>query len=81
LFNDYPDAVFTIDLEGQFLSANKALIDLSECSEEELLGHSYTPYIAPKDRIKALGHFKKTIKGQLQNFDIMTISTKGTTGR
>jgi PAS domain S-box-containing protein len=78
LFNDYPDAVFTLDLKGEFLSANKALIDLSECSEEVLLGHPYTPYIAQEDRIKALGHFKKTIKGELQNFDIRTISAKGT---
>lgn len=78
LFNDYPDAVFTLDPEGNFLSANKALIDLAECSEEELFRLSFTPFIAPEDVEKALDHFKKTIQGKLQNFHIRTISAKGT---
>lgn len=78
LFNDYPDAVFTLDVEGNFLSANKALFDLAECKEEEILGYSYTPYIAPEDMGKAYSHFKKTIQGEIQNFDIITVSAKGT---
>lgn len=78
LFNDYPDAVFTLDLEGNFLSANKALIDLAECSEEELFQLSFGPFIAPEDAEKAHHHFKKAIQGELQHFDIRTISTKGT---
>lgn len=78
LFNDYPDAVFTLDPEGNFLSANKALIDLAECREEELYRLSFTPFITPEDVEKAYGHFKKTIQGELQNFDIRTISAKGT---
>jgi PAS domain S-box-containing protein len=78
LFDDYPDAVFTLDPEGNFLSANKALIDLVECREEELFKLSFTPFIAPGDVEKAHDHFKKTIHGELQNFDIRTISAKGT---
>ncbi|TKC62431.1 PAS domain S-box protein [Pedobacter hiemivivus] len=78
LFDDYPDAVFTLDPEGNFLSANKALIDLTECREEELFKLSFTPFIAPGDLEKAHDHFKKTIHGELQNFDIRTISAKGT---
>ncbi|SMC62223.1 PAS domain-containing protein [Pedobacter nyackensis] len=77
LFNDYPDAVFTLDPEGNFLSANKALIDLTECREEELFKLSFTPFIAPGDVEKAHDHFKKTIQGELQNFDIRIISAKG----
>ncbi len=78
LFNDYPDAVFTLDPEGNFISANKALIDLAECREEELFRLSFTPFIAPEDVEKAYGHFRKTLQGELQNFDIRTISAKGT---
>ncbi len=78
LFNDYPDAVFTLDPEGNFLSANHALIDLAECEEAELFKLSFTPFIAPGDAEKAFEHFKKTIQGELQNFDISTISAKGT---
>lgn len=78
LFNDYPDAVFTFDLTGKFLSANKALIDLAECSEEELFQLSFDPFIAPEDVEKAHHHFVNTIQGEIQNFDIRVISAKGT---
>lgn len=78
LFDDYPDAVFTLDLKGNFLSANKALIDLAECSEEELFQLSFIPFIAPEDAEEAHHHFKSAIQGELQNFDIRTISAKGT---
>lgn len=78
LFNDYPDAVFTLDLTGRFLSANKALIDLAECTEDELFELSFMPFIAAEDVEKAHGHFSKTISGEIQNFNIRVVSTKGT---
>lgn len=78
LFNDYPDAVFTLDLGGNFISANKALIDLAECKEEELFKLSFDPFIAPEDVEKVHNYFKKTIQGKIQNFDVSVISAKGT---
>lgn len=78
LFDDYPDAVFTLDLNGNFLSANKALIDLTECREEELFQLTFVPFIAPEDGEKAHHHFVKAIHGEIQNFNIKVISAKGT---
>ena len=78
LFNDYPDPVFTIDLHGNFLSANNALLDLAECSKEELLQHSFVPFINPIDIERAIEHFKGALKGVPQHFNVNVISTKGT---
>lgn len=78
LFNDYPDPIFTLDLEGNFLSANKALIDLAECTKEELFKSSFAPFILPDDLEMASSYFQKTIKGEIENFDIRVISAKGT---
>lgn len=78
LFNDYPDPVFTIDLHGNFLSANNALLDLAECSKEELLQLSFVPFINPIDVERAVEHFNGAIKGVPQHFNVNVISTKGT---
>ena len=78
LFNDYPDPVFTIDLHGNFLSANNALLDLAECSKEELLQLSFVPFINPIDIERAIEHFNGALKGVPQHFNVNIISTKGT---
>ncbi len=78
LFNDYPDPVFTIDVHGNFLSANNALLDLAECSKEELLQSSFVPFINPIDIERAVEHFNGAIKGIPQHFTVNVISTKGT---
>ncbi|MET4141737.1 PAS domain S-box protein [Pedobacter sp. UYP1] len=80
LFNDYPDPVFTLDLEGNFLSANKALIDLAGCTKEELFNLTFAPFIVPDDLEITLCYFQKAIMGEIQNFDTHIISTKGTPG-
>jgi len=77
LFNDYPDPVFTLDLKGNFLSTNKALIDLAECTKEELFKSSFVPFILPGDLEMVSGYFQKTIIGKIQNFDTQVISAKG----
>ena len=78
LVNDYPDAVFSLDLKGNFLNANKALLDLAECSKEELLKTSFIPFVAPEDFEKVFGYFQKAIHGEIQNYDANFISAGGT---
>ena len=62
LFQDYPDAIFTLNIEGKFLSANKVLLDIADCSYEELLQHSFVPFIAPEDRQRVISHFQADIR-------------------
>ena len=77
-FNDYPDAVFSLDLKGNFLSTNKALLNLTECTREELLKLSFVPFIANEDFEKVFSYFQKAIQGKIQNFETKAISAKGT---
>lgn len=78
LFNDYPDPVFTLDPHGNFLSTNNALVELAECTKEELLKLSFVPFINPLEIDQAFGHFQSAMKGIPQNFKINVISSKGT---
>lgn len=77
LFQDYPDAIFTVDPEGKFLTANKASLDIAECSYEELLQLSFIPFIVPEELEVVMSHFRSALKGEISNFDATIISVKG----
>ena len=77
LFDHNPDAVFSFDLEGNFLSANAQSATLAECTAEELMKITFIPLIAPEELDKVLTHFKKAEEGAIQNYNTTLITTKG----
>ncbi len=77
LFNDYPDAVYTLDVKGNFLSVNKVMADMAECSADELINSSFIPLIQPQDFEKAFDNFQNAIKGEIINFDVSVKTLKG----
>ena len=79
LIEAYPDAVGSLDLNGNFLSANKALLSLTECSKEELLRRSFIPFIARQDFSRVFAFFQKSIQGELQKFEANILSRAGNT--
>jgi PAS domain S-box-containing protein len=77
LFQDHPDAVFTLDLEGNFLSVNKNLIRISEYTEAELIGMSFRPFVAEEDLQLVSDNFQIAKTGDIRNFDARVISRSG----
>ena len=77
LFQDHPDAVFTLDLEGNFLSVNKNMIRISEHSEAELLGMSFHPFVAEEDLQMVSENFVVAKTGDIRNFDARVTSRTG----
>jgi PAS domain S-box-containing protein len=77
LFNNYPDAVFTVDREGNFLSFNKVLLQLTECTKEELIDSSLRPFIASKNLELVFAKYNKAIEGEIQNMETEIITAKG----
>ena len=77
LFNDYPDAVATIDLYGNFLSVNNVVSELLELDRKSLLNMSFVPFVAPENFQEVFHIFQKGVKGEIQNFDVKVISAKG----
>jgi PAS domain S-box-containing protein len=77
LFNEYPDAISTLDLKGNFISANKVWVDLLECNLEDLLKLSFIPFIAAENFDEVFRCFQKAIKGEVQQFDTRIITAKG----
>lgn len=77
LIEAYPDAVGSLDLKGNFLSANVALLNLTECSREDLLRRSFVPFIAAEDFSRAFSGFQKALLGEMVKFETNFISTQG----
>ena len=78
LFYNNPDAVFSFDLEGNFVNANLISSVLAETSREELLKMNFLPFIPEEDQEKVLKHFEEAKKGNEQSFETRFRSVKGT---
>ena len=77
LFYNNPDAVFSFDLEGNFVNANRSSAELAETSIEELLNMHFLPFIPEGDHILVLDHFSKAKLGNHQNYETSFQSRKG----
>lgn len=78
LFNDNPNPVFSLDLNGNFTSVNKALVNLAECTKEELLNTSFGRFLPPENLEKISAIFHDATEGEIQNFEANVVSAKGT---
>ncbi|MEJ7819806.1 MAG: PAS domain S-box protein, partial [Rubrobacteraceae bacterium] len=77
LYEHNPDAVYSFDLAGNFLSANPACETLTDYTAEELIGRSFAPLIVPEDLERTLRHFEKAAKGEPQNYEIAINHKRG----
>jgi diguanylate cyclase (GGDEF)-like protein/PAS domain S-box-containing protein len=77
LFMQNPNAVYSFDLEGNFLSANLACEKITGYTVEELHQQSFIPLIVVEDLGKTLHHFEEAKKGNAQHFEIAIQNTKG----
>ncbi|OMF86351.1 PAS domain S-box protein [Paenibacillus sp. FSL R7-0337] len=77
LFEYNPAAVYSMNLQGDYLTANANLEKLSGYSLEELLGNYFGPLVAGKDIQKTLHHFTLASQGEPQSYDLTLIHKDG----
>ncbi len=71
------DGLFSLDLDGNFMSLNKGLIDITETSESELLKMNFLPFCGQDYREFIVKKFNAAIGGKNQKFEAHFISGKG----
>ena len=69
LFDHHPDAVFSLDVGGTFLSANPACQAISGYTPDELVGNSFAPLIVPDQLERVLEHFQAAAAGEAQSYE------------
>ncbi len=79
LFELNPEAVFSLDLDGNFTSANKVMLDKSECDWTALEKLTYKDLIHPDYLEIANKSFSEVLKGAVLEYNAKAISAKGKT--
>jgi PAS domain S-box-containing protein len=70
LFESNPDAVFSLDLQGTFTSANPACERVSGYSIDELIGSSFTRFVGPMGVKQAIEQFAEVVRGEEQTLQV-----------
>ena len=77
LFYQNPSAVFSLDMEGNFTSANNIFLSRAGCSQEKILTLNYTYFLHPDDVAATNIHFEKTKKGEAQEYKVKLLTETG----
>ncbi|MBU9713162.1 PAS domain S-box protein [Evansella tamaricis] len=70
MFKDYPDAVCSFDLNGKFLTVNKAFSDLFNINEEKLIGNHFSTFLPNKKKQFGIELFENVKKGSPQTVEV-----------
>lgn len=61
LFRNSPDAIYSFDLDGNFISANSVVEDISGYSPDEIIGMNFHSMIVPEKLESTIAIFKETL--------------------
>ncbi|MFB9329220.1 PAS domain S-box protein [Paenibacillus aurantiacus] len=77
LFDHNPAAVYSMNMNGDYLTANPNLEKLTGYTLDELIGMYWGPIVAEKDLAKTLHHFNLAKQGVPQSYDLTIIHKDG----
>jgi len=77
LFENNPDAVFALDLEGCLINGNAVCTRISGYETAELLHEPVLPLIVPEMREKTVDHFRKALLGERIEYETTMIHKNG----
>ncbi|MBX9613115.1 MAG: PAS domain S-box protein [Burkholderiales bacterium] len=75
LFDQNPDAVYSLDLEGRILTANGGLERLTGYPMADMLNQPYLPFIAPEQRDATQAQFLRAAAGTPVSYE--TVGRRG----
>lgn len=77
LFEHNPEAVFTLDRDGCFMSLNAAAERLIELKADQVIGQPYDLVVLEEDKARTREHFEATKRGEPQHYEIGIINQRG----
>ena len=70
LFTHHPDAVFTLDANGCFVTANATCASLTGYSVEEILGKPLTFFIDAQDSVRVEAYIETAMQGGINRYEL-----------
>ncbi|WP_139492032.1 bifunctional diguanylate cyclase/phosphodiesterase [Brevibacillus dissolubilis] len=77
LFEYNSNAVFSLDLEGNFTSMNPAAVQITGYEMSELVRSNFRDMLLLSEKEKAFYHFRRGKMGEPQNFDLTFLHKQG----
>jgi PAS domain S-box-containing protein len=77
LFDNHPDAIYSFDSEGRFVSANAACEALTGYDLAELVGTPFLPLVVPEHRDRAVSYFNAAMGGSSCTYEESIIHKSG----
>ncbi|WP_066058477.1 PAS domain S-box protein [Robertmurraya korlensis] len=77
LFEQNPDAVFSFDLQGNYLSVNSAMEQLLGYTEAEFLQISYLPLVEEAELQRTRNHYELAAAGYTQHYETKALHKDG----
>ncbi len=77
LFENHPDAVYSVTLEGEFIQVNQTAARLAKMTPEQFIGQSFYSFVQIKDRDKVSHYFQKARAGEHQQFELSSVNEEG----
>lgn len=77
LFDEHPDAVYSLDREGRFTSVNAHFSELAGASAQDVLGLAFEPMVAPEDVDVVRGHFQAAVRGEARSYEMTGLRPDG----
>ncbi|WP_246187588.1 PAS domain S-box protein [Ornithinibacillus caprae] len=77
LFKHNHEAVFELDLQGNFISINDAGERLIGYNEDEIIGRSSFSFVKEEDRNRVETNFANVLNGQTRDYEIRTYHKSG----
>ncbi len=77
LFDHNFDAVYSLDLDGAFTTANQAVEAMSGYTRDELIGMPFTRHIDPQHHEARVSNFRRAAAGESVNYDTVVVRKNG----
>jgi PAS domain S-box-containing protein len=77
LFEENPDAVFTLDVLGRFTRVNKSFLNMVGYTAEELLGMDFRKFLTTNEAERVYQHFLSALERRVQRYETEFVNNAG----
>lgn len=77
LFDENPDAVYTTDVDGRFVDANREMCRLSGVAVEDMIGRNFDELVCADAGTDSQRLFEQVLQGSAQSYDTAAVDGEG----
>ncbi|WP_295364339.1 PAS domain S-box protein [Arenimonas sp.] len=78
LFDEHPDVVYAMDLEGHYTEVNEQFLRLAGAGPEKIIGRLFDERVEPSQREMVRAHFQAATLGEARSYEMIGVAIDGT---